>query len=436
MEKKKRKQDILILAATLFSMFFGAGNLIFPPFLGYEAGPLVKYAMIGFFLTGTGLPLLSVMASAKTKGNINELGEKVSPTFGKVLGIIVAIAIGPLMAIPRTGATTYETAIQPFFPGFSPVIFAMIYFGIAYMLVLNPSNLTDKIGKYLTPALFVLLIAIIVMGVINPMGPVKDMNAEGSFTKGFESGYQTMDGFTALLFGGMIVMSLKDRGYPDEKEQLKMTLQSGIIAVVALTVVYGGLGYLGSTTNSVIAQPITKVNLVRAIAAHSLKSFGTVSLSIIVSLACLTTAIGILSTVAQYFANLTNGKISYKVFAALVAISSAYFSVIGVEGIIKFSEPILVFVYPIVIVLVVLKLFNEDGKASIYKMATLFTTLAVTLKTLADTGAMPAAGKILAYLPFAKVDLAWIVPALIGGIIGSMIPEKTEKEGEIAGISN
>ncbi len=415
----KKRSDILVLGATLFSMFFGAGNLIFPPALGMNAGSKWLPALIGFFLTGIGLPLLGVIASAKSEGDINVLGERVSYNFSKILGVIVILCIGPLLAIPRTGATTYEIGIQPLFPSIGPVVFAFIYFGVSLALVINPSNLVDKIGKVLTPALLILLALIIILGIINPVGEIQDLNVTTAFSDGFSGGYQTMDAFAALLFGGIIVRAIRDRGYSDPEEQINMTLKSGLIAVAGLTFVYGGLGYLGATASEKIGMNLTKVQLIMLITENSLKSLGTIGLSIVVSLACLTTSVGLISTVGQYFNELSKGKLSYKSIVIVTSIVSGLLSIVGVDGIVKFSGPLLEFLYPIVIVLILLTILFEDkiGK-TVYKTAILFTTVFSFL------GLFEGAKSFLLAMPLGKLGLAWLVPAMIGTLVGYIIEEK------------
>lgn len=421
-----KKNDILVLGGTLFSMFFGAGNLIFPPALGLSVGSKWLPALIGFFLTGIGLPLLSVVASAKCKGDVNKLGEKISPGFSKFLGLIVVLCIGPFLGIPRTGATTYEMAVTPFFPNFNPLLFSFIYFGIALALVINPTNIVDKIGKVLTPALLIILALIIIFGIIAPGEPI-DKNVATPFTEGFEGGYQTMDAFAALLFGGMIVVALMAKGYETQEEHVSMTLKSGLIAIIGLTFVYGGLGYLGAKASAEITGEISKVDLIRHIAESSLKSYGSIGLSLAVSLACLTTSIGLISTTGQFFHNFSNGKVSYRNVVIITSIFSAIVSVAGVEKMVSFSAPILGFFYPMVIVMIVLTVILKDGQNSnIFKGAVALTILMSIMEVLGHFSFGGVFVKILNFMPLASLGLPWLVPAVAGGIIGKMIPEKKQ----------
>ncbi len=415
----KQRKDIMILSATLFSMFFGAGNLIFPPSLGFIFGEKWYIAFLGFFLTGTGLPLLGIIASAKSDGDMDKLGERVSKPFSKFLGIVIVLSIGPLMAIPRTGATSYEMAIQPIWNDFNPGIFAFIYFTSAYLLVRKPTKIVDRVGKILTPALVILLILIIIFGILNPMGSIINTKIDSSFVEGFQGGYQTMDAFAALLFGGIIINSVKDRGYSDKDTQINMTLKSGLIATIGLTIIYGGLSYLGATASGVLKEPITKVELIMAIAENSLGSFGKIGLAMVVTLACLTTTIGLISTVGNYFEKLTNGKLKYKEIIVLTTIFSGVLSVVGVDQIIKLSFPILFFMYPIVIVLIFMTIvFDRKVDSIVYKYPIFITIIISILATLKEFKIIESTSHILKYLPLYNQGFPWLVPAMIFGLIG------------------
>lgn len=422
---KKQQKEILVLGAALFSMFFGAGNLIFPPYLGLEAGSKWLPALIGFFLTGIGLPLLGVIASAKSNGDIHQLGEGVSKGFSRLISIVMVISIGPLVAIPRTGATAFEMGILPMFPNFSPAVFAAIFFGTTLLLVLNPGDIIDNIGKILTPGLLILLGIIILKGVFDPMGTPVDKGDVSAFANGFTGGYQTMDALASLLFGGMIINSLKNSGYDKVEDQVSMTVKAGIVAVIGLTFVYGGLGYLGATASAVYPNSISRVNLIMNIANHTLMSFGEIGLGIVVSLACLTTAVGLVSTVGNYFSELSNGKLKYTWVAVGTAIFSAVMSVTGVESIVAFADPILSFIYPVVIVLIVLAItIGNEGNTNIHKVSVIMTLVISTLDLISNLSFGGFATDIISYLPFNEMGLHWVIPALIGGVIGSLIKEK------------
>lgn len=425
----KKRNDAFVLGAALFSMFFGAGNLIFPPFLGLLAGQKWNWSMLGFFITGIGLPLLGIIASAKAGGDVEKLGNRVSPIFSKFLGITVVLSIGPLLAIPRTGATAYEMGILPTMPGVSPMAFAIVYFGISLALVIKPNNVIDRIGKILTPVLLLLLGFIIFKGIFDPMGiPISEDLAK-PFSDGFITGYQTMDALASILFGGMVTTSLIQSGYSNSEERLTMTKRAGIIAVVGLTLVYGGLGYLGATGGSLFPKDITKVDLIMNIANNSLAGYGELGLGLVVALACLTTTIGLTATVGQYFSSITKGKLKYEWIVIATILFSGAMSIRGVESIIVFSEPILTFMYPLVIVMILLTIIldgDQDQNKSIYRHAIGATLIVSTLELLNLFGIWSYVTQVVDYLPLASSGLGWVVPAIIGTIIGMLASKKTE----------
>lgn len=431
-KQKIDTKQVFVLGAALFSMFFGAGNLIFPPVLGLQAGFNWKAAIFGFFLTGIGLPLLGIIASAKCGGSLEKLGERVSPGFSVFLGVSISIAIGPLLAIPRTGATAFEMAGMTLFPTMSPIVFAIVYFGIALLLVLNESGVVDAIGKYLTPGLILLLAILIIVGIVNPAGQQVESVLDKPFATGFIEGYQTMDALASILFGGIIVASLIQSGVTEKKYQVKETLKAGLIAIGGLAFVYGGLGYLGSLTGSIHNPNIGRVDLTMDIAQVTLKSFGRIALALVVSLACLTTAIGLISSISKYLEGVFKGKIKYKTLAILITLFSAIMSLGGVDKIVNIAEPILVFLYPMTIVLILLTVFtrSETPNKNIYRGAVIFA-MAIGFLDVLGSFDVAVAKNIINSIPLASWGIPWVLPAIIGGSIGAILPKKSADVKEV-----
>lgn len=425
----KENKESLVLGAALFAMFFGAGNLIFPPFLGLIAGKEWNWSILGFFITGIGLPLLGVIASAKAGGDIDKLGRRVSPLFSKFLGITVVLAIGPLLAIPRTGATAYEMSALQIMPSVNPIVFTVIYFGISLFLAIKPNDVMNRIGKILTPGLLLLLGILIFKGIFDPIGAPLSTEIAKPFTDGFTTGYQTMDAMAAMLFGSMVTLSLAQSGYTDIKDQLRMTTKSGIIAVVGLTLVYGGLGYLGATGGVLFEDGITRTNLIIKISNSILGNFGKYGLGLVVSLACLTTSVGLTATVGQYFSGITKGRLKYEWVVIATTLFSGIMSIRGVESIVKFAEPILVFMYPIVIVIILLTVFSRgEPNKSVYKYSVYATILVSILKmcNMFDIGNYLS--QLIKYFPLSSWELGWIIPAILGIIIGLVIPAQEDEK--------
>ncbi|MHC1747973.1 MAG: branched-chain amino acid transport system II carrier protein [Cellulosilyticaceae bacterium] len=321
MQKNSKNKDIIIIGFALFAMFFGSGNLIFPPYLGRMVGGEYFSALVGFMIMGVGLPLLGVMATAKAGGDFEIIGNRVDRTFSIVLVTALVLAIGPFLAIPRTAATTYEISVRPFLPGVSPIVMIAIYFAINLFFVISPNSIVDVIGKFLTPTLLVTLAILIVKGIAFPIGPVTETTLENVFSNSLIEGYQTMDALAAVCFGGIIVNNIKSKGYKKSSQIISMTLKASLVAIAGLGLVYGGLMYLGTHTGHIVGA-VEKTALVSTLAYQILGQAGTVFLAIAVALACLTTSIGLTATGATYFSKLFKDRISYKAVAIIISLIS------------------------------------------------------------------------------------------------------------------
>src|SRR5690606_5284322 len=245
-----KNKDTITIGFALFAMFFGAGNLLLPPFIGLQVGHHTLITIIAFGLTGIILPFLGILSIVKSGNTIYDLGNRIHPLLAPILGTIIMLCIGPLIAIPRTGATTFEIGIAPNFPTFSPILFSVIFFGITWALSISPSKVVDIIGNILTPLLLVLLFALILIGIINPAGDFASttLSTTESFKFGFTEGYQTVDMLASLVFAGIIIAAAQARGYTKMSDKSSVVISSGIISSVCLIFIYGGLVYLGATS--------------------------------------------------------------------------------------------------------------------------------------------------------------------------------------------
>ncbi|MEG6616777.1 branched-chain amino acid transport system II carrier protein [Peptococcaceae bacterium 1198_IL3148] len=423
---KLSRKDIIITGLALLAMFLGAGNLIFPPQLGQQAGYELWWAVLGFIVTGVGLPLLGVAAVAKAGGDLELLGARVHPLFGKIITTIVVLSIGPLLAIPRTAATTFEVAIAPFLSSTTNVTLALaivtiVFFAITLAFVLRPSRIVDNVGKLLTPFLILFLAIIIVKGVIAPTGSIGAGSYTTPFTQGFLEGYNTMDALAAVIFGLVIANAVRAKGVSDNNEITKVTIVAGIIAAIGLGSVYIGLAYIGATsgTNFTGDNPGQMLSYVTE---ALLGSTGKVIIAIGMTLACLTTAIGLVATSGSFFSRLTNNKVSYNTVCILTALVSAILANMGLAKILEVSVPLLVTVYPVVIVLVLLSIFHNlfGGSRAVY-VGTVGTTVVIALVNLIISFNVPVFGleKVLTYLPLQEQGLGWILPAGIIAIIST-----------------
>ncbi|WP_131036781.1 branched-chain amino acid transport system II carrier protein [Clostridioides difficile] len=422
-----KTKDVIVFGFALFAMFFGAGNLIFPPYLGIITGPEWLIAFLGFTFADAGLALLAVMATAKFDGNVVEMFKRCGMKLGILIGCADILCIGPFLAIPRTAATTYEMGILPTIgSGISPVIFSIVFFALVLVLTIRPSKVVDIVGAILTPALLIALAVLIVKGIVSPLGEIRDSSLiQNVFAEGITQGYQTMDALAASVFASIIIMSVIAKGYTGDKEKMKATISAGVIAVIGMALVYGGLCYLGATVSQQYGQDVQQTALIVAITAALLGTTGKILLAIIVALACLTTAIGLSSAAGQYFSTLTDGKLKYEHIVIVVCVFSAIISNFGVSTIIQFSSPILSMVYPATITLVILALFsNKIKNDNVFKCAA-YMALLISVLTVATSFGVKI--PLVNNLPFASLGFNWIVPVVIAGIIGNFIPSKSSK---------
>ena len=426
--RNKSVKDAIVIGFALFAMFFGAGNLIFPPYLGVISGSSWITGFTGFILSDVGLALLAILAAAKCNGDINKVLGRSGKNLAIILGSAIMICLGPLVAIPRTSATTFEMGVQPLFSGFSPILFSIIFFAATFILTIKPSKVVDIIGAYLTPALLVALAILIIKGIIIPIGEMSSTPLiENLFSEGIKQGYQTMDALGAVALSAVIITSLANKGYKDEEQKIKLTLKSGVVAAIGLVLVYGGLTYLGATVSTMYGIDVVRTKLIVEITASLLGTPGKVILAIIVALACLTTSIGLTSATAQFFEKITYGKLKYELVVTVVCVFSAVVSNFGVSTIIQFAAPILDIIYPATMVLVIMTLFGTKIKNdNAFKGAT-YTALLVSILTVAN-GMDIVNISFINELPFSTLGFNWIVPVLIGGIIGNLIPSHSQRK--------
>lgn len=420
---KKQTKDFLIVGFALFAMFFGAGNLIFPPFLGHLVGDQYFIAIIGFTLTGVGLPLLAIIACTKGDGTFETMATKIGPKFALVFATLLFIAIGPMLGIPRTAATTYELTISPIFPGMPPLVWMIIYFGINLFFVFNKSSIIDTIGKILTPALLIILAIIIFKGIIFPIGNIATTNAPSVFSSSFLEGYQTMDALAALLFAAIVSGNILSKGY-EKKNLVPMTVKAGIVAAIGLAFVYGGLTFLGAQTNGLVSSDIGKTGLLLVLSKEILGSVGTIIIGIAMGLACLTTSIGLITAGSSFFTEISKGKLPYKVNAVVITIISIIIGRLGVDHIIKISGPILNVLYPVAITLIATTLLDKFLTNIRAVRLGVYTSLVFGILSV-----IPAIN--LSFIPLSSKGFAWLIPTLIAILMGNIIFKSKTKNEEI-----
>ncbi|MFD6438988.1 branched-chain amino acid transport system II carrier protein [Peribacillus sp. NPDC060186] len=425
-----KKTDTLFIGLMLFSMFFGAGNLIFPPFLGASSGTSFWPAIAGFVATGVGLPILVLLAVSLVKGGAQTIGARVHPIFSTLFMVVIYLSIGPFLAIPRNANVAYEMGFKPYLgdsmnQSLFLFLFTAVFFTIAYAISLNPEKMETFMGRWITPTLLLAMVILCVVGFIKLDAPFQaptDAYATGAFSKGFIEGYNTMDALAALAFGIVILTSIQQRGISDRKQLTRYTLKAGLIAGVLLSLVYISLGVIGARM-AADGSFENGTDILTVASTLLLGTGGKILLGVIFTLACFTTVVGLTTACGQYFSNLIP-KANYKTLILIVTLVGFILSNMGLNQILKVSVPFLVMAYPLTIVLIVLTFFSRYFKnpKKVYRSAIIFTGVFALIDGLNAFG-LPL-GPVQTFsdaLPLSSYGMEWIIPALVGIAIGLLL---------------
>ena len=386
-----RGKKLLLVGFTLFSMFFGAGNLIFPPFLGAQAGTALWPAFVGFAVSAIGLPIAGVAAVARA-GGLPALAGRVHPRFAQVFAVLVYLSIGPCLAIPRTASTSFEM-LTPLVGRSTPgqFIYSLVFFAAAYFVALKPEKLTQRLGRILCPALLVLIVVLFAGCILRPAAPGYGTPAEAyaalPAAQGVLDGYQTMDALAALNFGAVIALNLQAVGITEESAVRRGTIRAGFIAGGMLLVVYAMLTHIGGISGAAFPGSDTGAAVLTALADGLFGRVGQVLLAAIFVIACFNTCVGLIALMSMLLAN------------------------IGLAGILSLSVPVLNAIYPIAIILIVVEFLpGRFQRASVWRLGILFTAIQ----------SIPAAlpfgplSTLMNALPLSSLGFGWLLPALIG----------------------
>lgn len=432
------RQSIAV-GITLFSMFFGAGNLILPPMLALQAGTSTIPAMIGFLVAGIGLPVLGIVAVALV-GTARELADRVHPLFSSIFVAAIYLAIGPCLAIPRTSSTAFEMLV-PLFPQDAPIgtirlVFSIVFFAVAYALAMHPGALTKLLGRVTGPALILLLIMVVGSSIVSPAGVAQAPQApydSAASIQGFLTGYQTMDLLASLTFGLVIAENIKGLGVSDSHGLMREISRAGIVAGILMALVYCGLAQVGASFGSVMPNATNGAALLTASATLHFGIAGTVIIAAIYLLACLNVCIGLISCCGTYFAETFGaaapgaqtrmlGRIPYAGWAAAFAVFSCVVSNVGLDAILTFSVPLLSALYPVSIVFVIMGMAHRacDRLPLIWPWAIGATTVVSVATALRDAF---FTGTWLPFdaLPLASLGFGWLLPALCGAAVGAIL---------------
>jgi len=413
-----KTRDLIALGFMTFALFLGAGNIIFPPMVGQLSGNQLWYSAVGFLLTGVGLPLLTVVALARVGGDMNALTSPIGKGAGIVLGVLVYLTIGPFFATPRTATVSFEVGFAPFVGGSGVArgFYTVVYFGIVMLLALFPGKLIDTVGKIITPALIVALIVLAGAAVLVPAGTIGEptgLYIDAPLSQGFVQGYQTMDALGALVFGIVIINAIRSRGISDARLLTRYAIVAGIIAAVGLALVYLSLILLGASSGGLAPDATTGAPILTAFASHVFGPLGSVLLAIVITLACLTTAVGLVSACGDYFSTLL--PTSYRSVVILVSLFSMAVANQGLEQLIAISVPVLSAIYPVAIALVVLSLACGFWRKPSRVFIPTLTVAALfgIMDGLAAAGFARLVPGAVANLPGANLGLGWLLPVLV-----------------------
>lgn len=467
--KKNSLKEIVLVSSMFFGMLFGAGNLIFPVSMGQRAGVEVFVATLGFCITGVGLPLLSVLAlSSSNSASVTDMAKLVGKKFSIFFTTALYLCIGPLFAIPRTATVPFQVGVVPFLPEDTKqgmlFLFSFLFFVFALILSLKPGKLLTYVGKVLNPLFLLFLGILLFVAVLFPVGGLHALNPvsgyeKGSFLKGIFEGYNTMDVMGALAFGNVLIQTIRSMqgneestgeesageesvGEDAEKRFRFVTVLSGSLAALLMVLLYFALSYAGAESRLAFSVQENGGDTLYSLSTYYFHRFGGILLAVIIYFSCLKTAVGLISSAAMAFQEMFPERFSYRIYVFLFTICSFVISNIGLSRIIQYAIPVLFFIYPICIVLIILCLF---GKAFSYDRLVFQSAIYCTipfafldaLKVLLEgaLSRLPGAAAVLSFFspfPFFSMGLTWFLPSLLGFAFGMLLwyTRKVQREKE------
>ena len=437
MKRKLTMKETIVVASTLFGMFFGAGNLIFPVHLGQMAGSNSLPAIIGFCITAVTIPILAVAAIGNTHSdNLLELSGKVSKRYGRIFTAALYLAIGPFFAIPRCATVSFATGIQPIVGEshfrIAQLIWTLVFFAFVMYFSLKPGKITLWIGKVINPLFLVFLGVLIIVAMIHPGAAVSDVAPADAYRdaalfNGVIEGYGTMDALAGLAFGIVIINVVRDLGVNKDEDVARETLKAGVLTGILMIVIYALTIIMGAQSRGIFETSDNGAIALTQISGHYLGTVGSIVLALTITFATLKTAIGLITSCAEMFIRVIPGKLNYRGWAMLFTLLSFIISNVGLTAIIQYAVPVLMLLYPLATVLIILALLEKlFGKSRyVYAWATIGAFIPAIFdffKTLPEGMQIPAMAELgRKIFPFFDLGLGWVVPALIGVVIGVIL---------------
>ncbi|MEL0167097.1 MAG: branched-chain amino acid transport system II carrier protein [Pseudomonadaceae bacterium] len=418
MTKQLTPFDVLALGFMTFALFLGAGNVIFPPGAGLAAGDNIWPTAFGFLITAVGLPLLTLIALARVGGGLAQLTGPLGRVAGVLLSVLVYLAIGPLFATPRTAVVSYQIGVVPFVQdGWQALLgYSIVYFSVVIFLALKPGQLVDRIGKYITP---ILLSGLLLLGLAALLFPAGEMHApteqyrSAPLIQGFLQGYLTMDTLGALVFGIVITTAIRDREVSDNRLITRYTVLAAVIAAAGLSMVYLALFYLGATSGALVESGVNGGQILASYVQHRFGTAGSALLALVIILACLTTAVGLLTACGEYFSRLL--PVGYKSVVWVFGLFSMAVANQGLDSLISVSIPVLVGLYPLAIALVCMSLLcaGMARPQNLMRPVMLVTLVFGVIDGLKAAGLLSSAGAWIDALPLSDQSLGWLLPVAV-----------------------
>ncbi len=448
MKKSLTMKETIIVASTLFGMLFGAGNMIFPVHLGQLAGSNSWPAIVGFIITAVGIPVLSVAALGKTHSNsLQDLSGKVASWYGVVFTVVLYLTIGPLFAIPRTCTVSFTIGVAPMISEsaytIGQLIFSIVFFAVVLYFSLKPSGITTWIGKWINPIFLIFLAIMIITALVNPIAHISEVEPveayqDGAFFNGFIEGYGTMDVIASLAFGIVIIDAVRRLGVENDDDVAASTIKSGIFAALLMAVIYILSILMGAESRGLFEVSANGGIALTEIAHHYFGGVGSIILAITITFACLKTAIGLITSCGEMFGKMFPNSLSYKGWVILFTLTSLALANVGLTAIIEYSVPVLMLLYPLVIVLVIAALFEKFFNKSkyVYQWLTIGAFIPAVFDFLKTLPAglqsnlnIPAITEFASKVfPLFDMGLGWIVPSIIGLVIGLVITFAKQKK--------
>ncbi|MDO4880861.1 MAG: branched-chain amino acid transport system II carrier protein [Capnocytophaga sp.] len=411
---------IWITAFAMFSIFFGAGNFILPPYLGSVAKDSWWIVSLAFCVSAVCIPLLGVFVQAKLQGTVIDFGKKVHPKIALFLGILI-YAMCITFPVPRTASVTYEIGVLPLLQVFEIsntfsilLIFNVLYFSMVFYLCYNRNTVLNVLGKYLTPTMLIIIMLMIGIAIFST-NEIPPTHLQNPFAKGLLEGYQTFDAMSAIIISGVITFLLSSDKSLNSHQIRRITVFSGILSGLMLFTIYTGFIYSGALFSNEFTEMSTRTEVLSGVTQRLLGNYGKIFLGIAVSLSCFTTAVGITMGGADFLRQVFKGEERmYRIIIGIICIGSCILGLMGVDFIIKIAEPTLVLFYPMTIMLIFLNLCPEKYATTlIFRVVSAVALLSSIPDALAiigiETGSLS--------LPLEEYKLSWLPLSLIAWII-------------------